>query len=342
MKKFTNSNIKKEIQKKYLNIVIAILIIAVSFIFLYLERKTTEELESKVTDLNSIIVGFETKNDQKSYINAASIPYKFAGYDDTTDSYYIVFDDKYMYVAYMTEKQFNKLNNEDIYENPIRIQGITKTTTDDVKEIAIEAYNTNMEKEEDKLSITDFDNYFGPVYLDMTTNSSSLANVYLLIFILLLFGGIIYLLVVIIQLIKFYLGIKKIDETQIEDIDNEMNKDSAFYYEKAHLCLTDNYIINFGGTFRIIKYQDILWIYPFEQRVNGIKSAQSIKVLTNNGKTYTIASIEVITKKKKEVFDEIFNTILNKNNKMLIGYTDENIKTMKDKVKEIKNNKKGN
>lgn len=339
MKRFTNGNIKKEYQKKYVGIVISILIIAVSFIFLYLEGKATEELNSEMIDLNSIIVGSESKVDKKSYINAESIPYKFAGYDDTTDSYYIVFDEKYMYITYMTEEQFEDLNNEDIYENPIRIEGITKTTTNDVKEIAIEAYNDNMENEEDKLTIDDFENYFGSIYLDMTVSTSSVSDIYLLIFVLLLFIGVIYLLVAIIQLIKFNSGIKKTDETQIDELDNEMNKDSAFYYEKAHLYLTDNYIINFGGTFRVIKYQDILWMYPFEQRVNGIKTAQSIRVLVNNGKTYTIASIELITKKKKEVFNEIFNTILSKNNQMLVGYTNENIKLMKDRVKEIKANK---
>lgn len=339
MKRFTNGNIKKEYQKKYVGIVISILIIAVSFIFLYLEGKATEELNSEMIDLNSIIVESESKVDKKSYINAESIPYKFAGYDDTTDSYYIVFDEKYMYITYMTEEQFEDLNNEDIYENPIRIEGITKTTTNDVKEIAIEAYNDNMENEEDKLTIDDFENYFGSIYLDMTVSTSSVADIYLLIFVLLLFIGVIYLLVAIIQLIKFNSGIKKTDETQIDELDNEMNKDSAFYYEKAHLYLTDNYIINFGGTFRVIKYQDILWMYPFEQRVNGIKTAQSIRVLVNNGKTYTIASIELITKKKKEVFNEIFNTILSKNNQMLVGYTNENIKLMKDRVKEIKANK---
>jgi len=339
MKKFTNGNVKKECQKKYLNIVISILIIAISFIFLYLEGKTTEELRNNTLDLNSIIISSEEKTDKKAYINAESIPYKFAGYDDTTDSYYIIVDEKYMYIAYMTEEQFENLNNEDIYENPIRIEGITKTTTSDVREIAIEAYNDNMENEEDKLTIDDFENYFGSVYLDMTVSTSSLADIYILIFVVLFFIGVIYLLVAIIQLIKFNLTIKKIDINEIEELDNEMNKDSAFYYEKAHLYLTDNYIINFGGTFRVIKYQDILWMYPFEQRVNGIKSAQSIKVLLNNGKTYTIASIELITKKKKEVFNEIFNTILSKNNKMLVGYTNENIKLMKEKVKEIKANR---
>lgn len=339
MKKITNVYVKKEHQKKYVGIVISILLIAVSFVFLYLEGKATEELNKEMVDLNTVIVESESKIDKKSYISASSIPYKFAGYDDTTDSYYIVFDEKYMYITYMTEGQFDDLNKEDIYENPIRIEGITKKTPDDVKEIAIEAYNDNMENEEDKLTIEDFENYFGSVYLDMTVSTSSIADIYILIFVLLLFIGITCLLVSTVQLVRFNLSIKKLDGNQIDELDNEMNKDNAFYYEKAHLYLTDNYIINFGGTFRVIKYNDILWMYPFEQRVNGIKTAQSIKVLVNNGKTYTIASIELITKKKKEVFNEIYNTIFNKNNKMLVGYTNENIKLMKEKVKEIKLNR---
>ena len=81
-------------------------------------------------------------------------------------------------------------------------------------------------------------------------------------------------------------------------------------------------------------------MYPFEQRVNGIRTTQNIKIFTSEGKTYTIVSIEMVTKKKKEIFDEIWNTIASKNDKMRLGYTSENIKEMNAKAKEIKNAKK--
>ena len=52
-------------------------------------------------------------------------------------------------------------------------------------------------------------------------------------------------------------------------------------------------------------------------------------LVDKNNKLYNICSIDVISKNKKEIFEEVWNTIVSKNDKVLIGYTKENI----DKVK---------
>lgn len=339
MNRFTNINIKKEYKKILRNLIISILIIIVAFGFKYWENAIIKEANKDMTDLNSIIVSSSEKTYKKAYLDVKSIPYKFAIYQDTTDSYYIVSDGTYLYVVYMSTTDFNKLNIDSIYDTAIRVEGITKKTTDDVKELAIESYNELMEYEEDKLSLEDFDNYFGSVYLDMTEIDSAVASVQFVLFILFFIVGIILFIVNITKLIKFKNVVKKLGGEQIDELDNEMNSDNAFYYKKANLYLTDNYIINFAGYLRIISYKDILWMYPFEQRTNGIKTAKSIRILTNKGKTYTISNVDVITKNSKEIYNEIWNTILSKNNNILTGYTKENIKAMNDKVKEIKRKK---
>lgn len=68
-----------------------------------------------------------------------------------------------------------------------------------------------------------------------------------------------------------------------------------------------------NNTFKVISYEYIIWLYPFEQKVNGIKSSKSIMVVTNDGKTSNIVTVPAITKGRMEMFDEIFNTIANKN-----------------------------
>ncbi len=339
MNKIKNANVKKEYRKKIRMVIIGLLLMIAGFgCFLWYEE-TIKKAEENITDLNSIIVSKEKdKTNKVSYINAQTIPYKFAVYDDTTDSYYIVCDDRFMYIVYMSTADYNKLNHESIETTPIKIKGVTKQTTKDIKELAIDAYNDGLEEAE-KLTLADFNDYFGEVYLDLTVENSVTAGLQAVLFILLLLFGNVIFLIGLFQVFGFIRGFKKLDSMQIEELDNEMSEKEAFYYGKAHLYLTRNYIINFGGTFRVIPYKDLLWMYRFEQRTNGVKTAQSLKVLTNEGKTYSIANMDLVTKKSKEIFEEIWNTIAKKNENILLGYTKENIRAMREKVKEIKKNK---
>lgn len=336
MSKFTNKNMKKEIRNMRKKLIVFILVIVIAFGFKIWEDSTIEEVNNNITDLNSIIISSEDKTDKKAYINLNMIPYQFAVSDDTENSFFIVADDQYLYIAYMSPSDFERLNNEDIVNNPVRIEGITETTTEQIKQLAINTYNEGLEEDE-QISIDEFNNYFGSVYLNMTIEGNSNANILLGLFILFLLFGVIGTISSLIQLISFKKKTSKMDYDLIEELDNEMNDEKSFYYEKIHLYLTDKHIINFDGKFIVIDYKDIVWMYPFEQRTNGIKTSQAIKVMTEDGKTYTIATIDVVSKAKKEIYNEIWNTIISKNNKMLLGYTKENIQEMKEKKKNKKN-----
>ncbi len=337
MKKFTNKNIQHENNFLIRRLVIFILIIFISFIFKYIETQMIEKTNSQITDLNSIIISDDTKVDKKAYVDICTIPYQFAVSDSNINSYYIVSDNNnYLYIAFMSPEDFNNLNREDIKDNPIKIQGMTALTSEEIKVLAIDAYNEGLDESE-QLSMDDFNDYFGSVYLDMTLDSSNTAVVPSALFVLfLLFGGAGTILSLY-QLIRFKISINNMDITFLQELDNQMNNENAFYYSKAHIYLTDKYIINFNNRFVVIDYNDIIWMYPYEHRVNGIKTSKSIKVVTKDKKTYTIASIEPITKAKKDVFDEIFNTIANKNKEMLLGYTKENMSTVKERFSK-KNN----
>ena len=129
------------------------------------------------------------------------------------------------------------------------------------------------------------------------------------------------------------------DEDLIEKLDNEMNDADAFYYEKTHLYLTKNYIINFQGRFKVIEYRDVIWMYAMNYRTNGIKTSQSINIMDVKGKVTSIATINIVTKGKKEIYDEIWNTIASKNTNILLGYTKENAETAKT-MKENQNERK--
>lgn len=335
MKKFTNQNIQKEEKLLTRRIIICLVIILATFSLVVAANIISKKTNEEITDLNSIIMSEGEKTEKKAYLDIKSVPYEFAVSEDIIESYYMVSDGEYLYIAYMGPEDFEKLNKEDIKENPIRIEGITRQTEEEIKKLAIETYNEGLE-EEQKITLNEFDSYFGDVYLNMAVEENSMVTTLEAIFFIAIFTEVILLIVFVCQLIKYKRSISKMEDSLIEELDNEMNDTNAFYYEKTHMYLTNKYIINFNGEFVVINYKDIVWMYAYEQRTNGIKTTQAIKVMTNEGKTYTIATIDVISKSKKEIYNEIWNTIISKNNTIALGYTKENIKEMKEKYKNKK------
>ncbi len=335
---FTNKAVEKERKKQKIFLWIGILSIIIMGIFFFYGNKVVEDAEKNKESMHNVILKKDSENfNKKAYLNVHTTPYKFAIYNDTSDAYYFVMDDKYMYVAYMTVEDYNMLNKEDIETNPVKIEGVTEKTPDDIKKLAIETYNEAMENEEDKLAINDFDNYFGSIYLDMTQSDGAIGDFQYLMGVIFGILGLVMFIIFTIYKMSFKKGVKKLDSSEITKIDMEMNDPEAFYYEKAHLFLTKNYIINFAGIFNVINYKDIIWIYPFVMRTNGIKTGQSIMVVTKDGKAKKVADIDVFTKGKKEIFDEIFNTIASKNDKIIIGYDKESQMKAKEVLKKYKN-----
>lgn len=333
MKKFTNENIRKEWKRLKRNLLIYVIILIVGIALGYWGYHEVEMAHENAKTLTEIIVDeSEEKENKIATLEVDYVPYQFAVQEGNENSFYICVNDGYMYIAYLPPYIFSQLNVEDINENPITIEGTTKLTTREVKNLAIEAYNEIVE-DEYKITIADFDDYFGTVYLDATvTGDDDIAVFQELGFFIFSSIGIVGIIICSVQAVKFNRSVKKMDEDLIEKLDQEMNDSSAFYYEKIHLYLTKNYIINFQGTFKVIEYKDIIWMYTMTYRTNWIKTNQSIKVMIKNGKTYEIASINVISKAQKQIYEEIWNTIISKNGTILLGYTKENQKEAKEMI----------
>lgn len=292
-------------------------------LFFYWGMHEEKQSIKNIKDMHSIIISDDSEiTNKKSYININTIPYKFAIYDGIEEAYYFVADENYMYVVFMGESDFLRLSTAS-EKKPIKIEGTTKETPSDIRKIAIEVYNDSIENEEDKLLDSDFEAYFGSIYLDLTNNSNNAGEAQTIMSLILLGVGIFILIYERINHHRFNKNIKNLDASTLLKLDSEMNASNAFYYQAAHLYLTENYVINFSGTFRAIPYQDIVWLYPYEYRVNGIKTNQSIIAVTKDGKKNNIANIDIVTKKKKEAYDEIFNTIASKNDSIILGYSTE-------------------
>ena len=325
MNSFTNINIKNQYKKTIIYFVISIILIVLSIVFYAWKCSIIKTSRVQEKSLNDIIIKEENEKDYKSaYINNVSNPVKFAIDKENNNAYYIVNDGKYLYVIYMNEEKYQSIIQN---KSEVKIEGITKYPTKDVKELAIEKFNDDKD-ENDKISLVDYDNYFGDVYLDMEDSESSVAIFQIFLVVITIIPVIIIFIINLAKIINFN---KIKNKYNIKELDNEMNDKNSFYYNKANLYLTPNYIINFSGKLFIIKYTDIDWIYPNITKTNGIKTAKSIILITKENKTYTISNLCNLTRKSKEIYDEIWDTIVSKNSDMLVGYTEENIKVHKDK-----------
>ena len=340
MRGFTNENVKKVKKSNFRLLVVAVVLLIAAVSMFVWHGKVVEDANKNIKDLHTIILSDGEKEEQKSYIMNAVEPYKFAEYDDEpTSGYYLVADETYMYVIYMDYNTYSSINLETIYDIPVRLEGVTKYVTKDVKELAIEAYNEGLEEEE-QLSLADYEVYFGDVYLDVTEDAeSSIGGFQSAMGILIGIFGIIMLILALNNIISFSKGIKKLSDNEISIINGEINDPAAFYYSDSRLFLTKNYIFALNGKVKIIKYSDLIWAYPKEFSYRGVRTG-SVMVYDKDGNNYEIGQMNINTKKSKEIHNEIFQTIISKNDKMTVGFTKENQIKMNQEIKEIKQRRK--
>ena len=89
--------------------------------------------------------------------------------DTTENNYYIAYANNLMYIVLMNEKDYKKLQNINFKKNKTKIIGITNKFDNSTKNKLINVYNNEFETFEDSyLSISEFENYFGKNYLDMS------------------------------------------------------------------------------------------------------------------------------------------------------------------------------
>lgn len=329
MKYFENKNIDKVYQKT-LNILYVGLFLLVLGIVLFGYSIFKDE-EVKPTLLDDILVNNPVE-DAYGYIDIISEPVLFAEYGEGEKKAYFVEDEEYLYVVEMGDQKYNEIVAQDY---PVRVEGSTVWADDDLKEIAIETLNESLD-EENQLLVSEYDDIFGPLTLDLDVTPLFMNDWILIIGLVLGVIALIVLLAFFVSKVRYRRSLKKMSDEEKEKIKKEINDEkNAFYYKNAHVYLTENYVVNLANRFEAISYKEIVWMYPYTLRYYGVKTYQSIMVVTKDQKKHTICYMNVLTKANKEVYQEIYETILQKNPEILDGFTKEN----KDKMKEITNKK---
>ncbi len=333
MKRLNNELLKKEFCKVNTNLIIAIVCLILGFICLGTAYYADNRIPKNTIHINEIIDSEDlNREDIKVNVEIAMKPALFAKMsNNSSKKFYISADaDNYFYIIALTEKEYNELAKKDLKKEPVTIYGKTKLITSDIKKLAESYYNRAMEIEEDHIKDDkDFFNVFGDLYLD-TTNENIASTILYVIGAFCMLMWTCFIIVFIFMKIKLENTFKKIDDEELRKIETEIEDKDSFHYERAHLILTKNYVISFLNGFRAIKYKDIIWVYEYRLRQYGMTTQKSIMVMDNTGKVKPIITLDGVTKKSKLIFDEIAETIISKNKKILVGYNKENKKKIKE------------
>lgn len=331
MKDFSNEHVGKEYSKfkNMLFIGLFFYVLAIAVICWGYFKAPSDGDSMKDMTLNNPV------ENKKAYIDVAAVSPAFYS------NYYFVVDDEYFYVIKMSKSKYEEIKDAS-NDNIIRIVGGTKSATSltTMKSSAIKAYNTLLSEDEKPLTTADYDNEFSSIYLDLDASTTDTQDIAMVIAGLVAIFGFAFTLAGGLAVRRFKKKVEKISPEERQKIDKEMNDKEAFYYKNAHTYLTKNYIVNFMSTFEAIPYKDVIWVYKYELRQNGIKSQQSVQVMTKDGKNHTIATLTGLTKKANDVFNEILETVANKSTNALIGYTKENREKVKEKIVKPEKKKK--
>lgn len=340
MKRVTNELLKKEFQKTKNNLIIGIVFIVLSLVCAVLLAYDQNKTPKNTTYLNDVIEKQNNATNVEAHLDIKKVYSKIANLDGNTTKYIVaVSDGQYIYLVYMDRDKYDELiAKKDLETNPVKVYGKTKTTDTQLKNIAIKWYNTGA-KADEKITSSDFQDYFGGVYLDTTENS--------VLFVILVFVAFIssicafsFIIVYIARTVQTNNTLKKIDDEELAKIEKELDDKDTFHYERAHLILTKNYIISLVGKLAFLKYKDVIWVYEYRLKQYGVTTNKSLMAMTKDGKVRAIVQVDGLTKKSSAVLGEIAETIVSKNEKILIGYTNDNRKKANEIAKENKNKNK--
>ena len=306
--------------------------------------KKIEAEKPKATDLTENgAIGTETE--KYVYLQVDGLTDVIAtSVNDETEKYYIAINDYEWYIVKLSSTDLEELKNIQAYtygeiENKpasVIVYGITEEVPEEMKEIAIDFYNEGLDDDE-KITIDQFENYFGSVMLDTTRDPVDLTAETIIALISL----ITIIVTIIIQIMSKLVKIKVFKYLEKNNYKEELEKqlddniEETFFNEKV--IITKDFIIDTtNGEFVAVKFSDIKWVYTHRLKYYGVVSiSNNIIMILKDGKS----QFQCLNTKGKisDEFEKVFEKICEKlPNDSLKGYTQENITEFKEYKRELK------
>lgn len=248
---------------------------------------------------------------------------------DENDNPFIIVLDKSGLESLRKIQEYTLSETEIEKPNPVMVYGnVSKSDTEVFK------YLQEFLKDEDGNTyiIDELKSVVGENYLDTTWDNKEEG-----IFALILFG--VFSLSGLILIIVYFVRNKKSKkileeyERELEKIEEDVKSGKGIHNKKCKVYLTDRYLLSYAGGVKLIELNDIVWVYPFITKQNGITTSKSIYVVTNNGKSNVVAVVNTWGKKNKASFEELYQDIINKVPNVLVGYSKENMEKAKEMYK---------
>ena len=248
---------------------------------------------------------------------------------DENDNPFIIVLDKSGLESLRKIQEYTLSETEIEKPNPVMVYGnVSKSDTEVFK------YLQEFLKDEDgnTYTIDELKSVVGENYLDTTWDNKEEG-----IFALILFG--VFSLSGLILIIVYFVRNKKSKkileeyERELEKIEEDVKSGKGIHNKKCKVYLTDRYLLSYAGGVKLIELNDIVWVYPFITKQNGITTSKSIYVITNNGKSNVVAVVNTWGKKNKAFFEELYQDIINKVPNVLVGYSKENMEKAKEMYK---------
>ena len=331
-----NSNASKFLRQKGLKnfLIVSIIMIITGVILLIIGIRIVDDNKNVAAkDYRTLINSKNDNSGEYVKINISFLPYLFA--EETNNygniKYYIVVDDDFnYYITRLNDTTLEKL--EKLYNNNEKIsyelKGYLFSQNKEVKSLAIKTFKEIFLN--DKINENNANEYIGKTYLD-EVDRPGLTKKDLLI----MLGsgsaiiGVMFVVISIIYIKKTNKTLKKFGK---EKLYFELSKPSVIYYTKEEICLTDNYIISKLSGLNVIKYEDILWIYNENRMLNGVSIGFYLIARTKDNKIHQIAWSHF----NEQIINEIISKIYEKNNNILVGFTDENENKYKNLIEKYK------
>lgn len=248
---------------------------------------------------------------------------------DENDNPFIIVLDKSGLESLRKIQEYTLSETETDKPNPVMVYGnVSKSDTEVFK------YLQEFLKDEDgnTYTIDELKTVVGENYLDTTWDNKEEG-----IFALILFGvfSLSGLILIIVYFVRNKKSKKILEEygRELEKIEEDVNSGKGIHNKKCKVYLTDKYLLSYAGGVKLIELNDIVWVYPFITKQNGITTSKSIYVVTNNGKSNVVAVVNTWCKKNKASYEEIYQDIINKVPNVLVGYSKENMEKAKEMYK---------
>lgn len=242
-------------------------------------------------------------------------------------------EDGYLYTVRMTKSTHKKMAEQQEYwerddedapmPEPYRLYGMVQKTTSSVKSDLAEMWD---------LTTSEYEDYFGVMFLNATTTPTDSANAGFLVAAFTFFiVALCFLLVNLGPNRTYKKCIRRLEELgELERAEEQLNNPGNVVIGKDRARLSSNYLFS-RKTGVVVRYEDIMWCFKRIRRYNYVQVDTTLVIYTPFGKN--LIGIQYGRKDKNNELDNAMVTIYQRNPNTLFGYTRENSKQYKERLK---------